>query len=67
MLLIGNTIIEHEDLFFGGSIPKEEPDLKMFRYNEKDKNLLKKMQAPESVYVKFNLNDIFYYIYYFFV
>ena len=43
------TIIEHKDLFFSGSIPKEEPNLSMFRYNEHDKNLLKKMQAPESV------------------
>ena len=49
MLLIGITIIEHDDLFFGGSIPKEEPDLEMFRYQEEDKYLLKKMQAPESV------------------
>ena len=49
MLLMGITIIEHNDLFFSGSIPKEEPDLAIFRYNEKDDNLLKKMQAPESV------------------
>ena len=49
MLLMGITIIKHEDLFFGGSIPKEEPNLAMFRYNEQVENLLKKMQAPESV------------------
>ena len=49
MLLMGITIIEQEDLFFCGYIPKMEPYLAMFRYNEQVKNLLKKMQAPESV------------------
>ena len=46
---MGITIIEHDDLFFGGSIPKEEPDFAMCRYNEENENLLKKMQAPESL------------------
>ena len=36
MLLMGITIIEHEDLFCGGSISKEEPDLAMFRYKEEN-------------------------------
>ena len=49
MLLMSITIIEHEDLVFCGSIPKEELNLAMFRYNKQDENLLKKMQAPESV------------------
>ena len=49
MLLMGITILEHEDLFFGGSIPKDEPNLSMFRYTKQDENLLKKMQEPESV------------------
>ena len=65
MLLMGITIIQHEALFFCGFISKEEPDLEMFRYKEEDEELLMKMQAPESVYKTFNLNDIFYYIYYF--
>ena len=47
---MGITIIEHEDLVFGGSISKEEPDFAMFRYKEEDEELLMKMQAPESVY-----------------
>ena len=47
---MGITIIEHEDLFLGGSIYKGEPDLAMFRYKEKDEELLMKMRAPESVY-----------------
>ena len=49
ILLMGITIIEHEDLFCCGSIPKEEFNLAMFRYNEQDENLLKKMQATENV------------------
>ena len=64
---MGITIIEHEDLFFGGGISTEEPDLAMFWYKEENEELLMKMQAPESVYYTFNLNDIFYYIYYFYV
>ena len=48
MLLI-SIIIEHKNLVFGGAIPKEEPDLAMFRYKEKDENLLNKMQATKSV------------------
>ena len=59
MLLIGITIIKHQDLFVGGSISKEQPDLAMFRCKEEDEELLMKMQAPESVYYTFNLNDIF--------
>ena len=31
---MGITIIEHEDLFFGGGISTEEPDLAMFRYKK---------------------------------
>ena len=34
---MGITIIKHEDLFFGGSISKEELDLAMFRCKEEDK------------------------------
>ena len=49
MLLMGITIIEHKDLNFGGSISIEEPDLAMFRYNNKDDKLRKKMQALECV------------------
>ena len=49
MLLMSIIIIEHKDLFVGGLIPKEEPNLAMFRYNKQDDNLLKKMQTPESV------------------
>ena len=49
MLLMGITIIEHEDLIFVGGISTEEPDLAMFRYKEEDKELLMKMRAPESV------------------
>ena len=50
MLLMGITIIDHEDLFFGGSISKKEPDFAMFRYKEEDEELLMKIKAPESVY-----------------
>ena len=50
MLLMDITIIEHEDLYFGGSISIDEPDLALFRYKEEDEELLMKMQAPESVY-----------------
>ena len=50
MILIGITIIEHEDLYFGGSIFKEEPDLALFWNKEEDEELFMKMQAPESVY-----------------
>ena len=49
MLLMGITIIKHEDLFFGGSISKDELNLAMFRYKEQDENLLKKMQATDSL------------------
>ena len=42
------TIIKHEDLFFGGAIFTEEPDLAMFRYNEEAKELLMKMMALQS-------------------
>ena len=48
MLLMGNTIIEHEGLFFGGGISTEEPDLAMFRYKEEDEELRMKMMAPQS-------------------
>ena len=48
MLLMGITIIEHEDLLFGGAISTEERDLAMFRYKEEDEDLLKKMMARES-------------------
>ena len=48
MLLMGITIIEHEDLFFGDGISTEEPDLAMFRYKEEDEELLMKMMAPQS-------------------
>ena len=48
MLLICITIIEHEDLFFGGGISTEEPDLAMFRLKEEDEELLMKMMAPQS-------------------
>ena len=48
MLLMGITIIEHEDLIFGGGISTEEPDLAMFRYKEEDEELLMKMMAPQS-------------------
>ena len=34
MRLMGITNIKHEDLFFGGAIFTDEPDLTMFRYNE---------------------------------
>ena len=47
---MGITIIKHEDLVFSGFISKEEPDLAMLWYNKEDENLLKKIQAPESVY-----------------
>ena len=40
MVLMGITIIKHEDLFYCGSIFKEEPDLALFRYKEKDEQLL---------------------------
>ena len=49
MLIMGITIIKIKDLFFSGSICIKEPNLAMFRYNEQDENLLKKMQAPENV------------------
>ena len=48
MLLISITIIEHEDLFFGGAISTKEPDLKLFQYKEEEK-LLMKMLAPQSI------------------
>ena len=48
MLLMGITIIENEDLFFGGGISTEEPDLAMFRYKKEDEELLMKMMAPQS-------------------
>ena len=34
MLSMDIAIIEHEDLFFGLAISKEEPDLAIFRYTE---------------------------------
>ena len=46
----GITIIEHDDLFFGGGIFTEEADLTMFRYKEENEELLMKMRAPESLY-----------------
>ena len=49
MLLMGITIIDHKDLNFDGSISIEEPDLEMFRYNNKDDKLCKKMQSLECV------------------
>ena len=45
---MGITIIEHEDLFFGGGISTEESDLAMFRYKEEDEELLMKMIDPQS-------------------
>ena len=48
--LMGITIIDNEDLFFGGFISKENPDLAILRYKEEEEELLMKMQAPESVY-----------------
>ena len=48
MLLMGLTIIEHKDLFFGGGIFTEEPNLAMFRFKEKDEELLMKIMAPQS-------------------
>ena len=59
MLLMGITIIKHEDLCFGGAIFKEEPDHAIFRYMKEDEKLLMKMQAPESVFWTFNLDVIF--------
>ena len=50
MLLMGITIIEHEDLCFSGAISKEEPDLAMFCYKKEDEELPMKIQAPESVF-----------------
>ena len=47
---MGITIIEHEDLCFGGAISKEEPDLAMFRYKIENEELLMKMQDLESVF-----------------
>ena len=49
MLLMGITIIEHEDLSFDGAISIEEHDLAIFRYKNEDEELFMKMQAPESV------------------
>ena len=48
MILMGITIIEHKDLFFGGGISTEEPDLAMFQYKEENVELLMKMMAPRS-------------------
>ena len=48
MLLMGITIIKHEDLSFGGGISTEEPYLAMFRYKEEAEELLMKMMAPQS-------------------
>ena len=48
MLLISITIIEHEDLFVGGGISPEEPDLAMFQYKKEDEELLMKIIAPQS-------------------
>ena len=68
MLLMGITIIEHEDLFFGGGISTEEPDLAIFHYKKEHEELLMKRMAPQSRSYTFNLNDIFsYYIYYFYM
>ena len=47
---MGITIIEHEDLLFSGGISTKAPDHEMFRYKEEDKEVLMKMQEPESVY-----------------
>ena len=58
MLLMGITIIEHEDLFFGGGISTEEPDLAMFRYKEEDEELLMKMIDPQGRSKIFNLKYI---------
>ena len=55
---MGITIIEHKDLLIGSFINYEEFDLAMFRNNEQNENLLKKMQVPESVFITFNLNVI---------
>ena len=49
MLLMGITIIEHEDLVFWLLYFHRTPDLAMFRYNKQNAKLLKKMQAPASV------------------
>ena len=46
ILLMGITIIELEDLVFGGGICTEKPDLAMFRYNKEDEELLMKSMAP---------------------
>ena len=50
VLLMGITIIEHEDLCFAGAISKEEPDLAMFCYKKENKQLLMKMQASKSMF-----------------
>ena len=64
MLLIGITIIEHEDMFCGGAISTTKPDLAMFQYKQNVKQLLIKMIALQSRSLSFKLNDIFYYSYF---
>ena len=58
MFLKGITVIEHDDLFFGNAIFAEEPDLAMFRYKKKDKNIARnedlnndiKIEVPKGVF-----------------
>ena len=37
MILKSITVIEHDDLFFGGAIFNDDPDLAMFRYKKETK------------------------------
>ena len=58
MLLKGITVIQHDDLFLGDAIFADEPDLAMFRYKNKEKNIVSnkdldhdiKMHIPKCVF-----------------
>ena len=65
MILKSITVIEHDDLFFGGAIFNDDSDLAMFRYKKETKivcheNLENdiKMQVSKMFW-SFNLIDIF--------
>ena len=58
MILKSITVIEHDDLFFGGAIFNDDPDLAMFRY-KKEKQIVShenlendiKMQVSKVVFI----------------
>ena len=51
---MGITILEQEDLFYGGATSNDEPKLAMFRYKEEAEKYVT-MQASEGVSWTFNL------------